>query len=137
MSMDVLVDSFPLQLRDGSVEIVEEVTPEHAKPGERWLTVRLILFDYSGSITDIKEQWVRIARDAQALEHEERVRNCLAAHRELLGQLFEMRHEDLPTLLPSELLFFDELLALERAFTVDDFARALLAKSRLGLLVRR
>ena len=47
------------------------------------------------------------------------------------------RHPDIPTLLPSELLFFDELLALERAFTVDDFGKALLAHKRLGLLLRR
>jgi hypothetical protein len=133
--MDVLVELFPLQLRDASIEIVEELTPAHAKPGERWLTVRLINYDYTG-ITDIKEQWVRIAGNAEALANEDRVRNCFAAHDELLRELFEMRHQDLPTLLPAELLFFDELLALDRAVTVDDFARALLAQKRLGLLLR-
>jgi hypothetical protein len=136
--MIALVDSFPLQLGGAVLEIAEpDSNPHCAKPGECWATVRLIRFDSDGSISDIVEQPVCIARASAMLDNHERVRNCVAAHGELLCELFEHNRECALTLMPHNLLFIHELLALERAFTVDDFVRALLAKKRLGSLISR
>jgi hypothetical protein len=137
--VNALLEAFPLQLRGVEIDLVDpehDAPPPRAKPGERWLTIRVIRYDHEGLISDIMEQSVCVARTPEVLEHAERVRNCMAAHRELLGDLFEKRREE-AMLLPMELLYIGELLALERAFSVDDFARALLAKKRLGSLLRR
>jgi hypothetical protein len=122
--MIVLAESFPLQLPGAELEILEcEAVPAAAKSGEVWATVRLIRYDYSGSITDILEQPVCIAR--------------VAAHHQLLREVFERNRKATESLMPGELVFFHELLALTKAFTIEDFTRALLAKKRLGLLAGR
>jgi len=131
--MNTWAESFPLQLPGVVLELIDDVVvPPAAKPGEHWRTVRLIRFDLDGSITDIMEQPIRIARASAMLEDAERVRHCVDAHRQVLAELFERHRERTLGLVPAELLFFDQLLALARASTVDDFARALLAKARLG-----
>ena len=88
-------------------------------------------------ITDIVEQPVCMARSPDVLAQHERVRNCVEAHRQVLAELFGQRLDELGVLLPLDLLYIDELLALERPFSVDDFGRALVAKKRLGRFLRR
>ena len=135
--MSTWTDSFPLQLPSATFELVEGRTiPTWAKPGEHWVTVRMIRFERDGLVADIVEQPICIARAPAMLEDAERVSHCVTAHREVLTEAFEHHRERTLGLVPSELLFFDQLLALARASTVDDFARALLAKKRLGSLVR-
>lgn len=95
------------------------------------LTLRLIEFHVGTdghSVSCVKEQqcWLPV-RDA--IGSAERFMAFLQAQAQVLSHA--LCHEDVPEMMPHD-LWFGDVLTLKRAHDVDDFARALSVKSRLG-----
>ena len=94
------------------------------------VVVTLRLFTYEdGAVRDIKEQQVVFAPSATPLD---RFTAYAQAWSAALARVFFARDRAaFDTVMPHDLVF-TSVLALKKAHTVDDFARALAQKSRLG-----
>lgn len=137
--LDPFRDHFPLALGRVQIDLVDAPAEiRDPKPDEIWAPIRVIEFDFDGSITNILEQSLRLALHPAMLANAERVGHCVAAHVEILSELFaKPRAFDNGAPLPSDLLFLDELLALRTASSREQFVAALRAKKRLGKRLER
>ncbi len=139
--LDSLRDHFPLHLGRVQIDLVEaqidlvEAQPliDDPKPDEIWAALRVIQFDPDGMIRDIREQSLRLAPHPNVLADAERVGECVAAHVEVLRELFgrpDASEHDVG--MPCDLIWIDELLRLRKAVTREQFGEALRAQKRLG-----
>ncbi len=99
---------------------------------EIWASVRVIEFDPDGSIRSIVEQPIRLAMHFNLLADAERVAACMAAHVEVLTEMFA--EPDPPDVynFPGDLMFVSELLLLRKSNSREQFSKALRAGTRLG-----
>ncbi|MFT3698711.1 MAG: hypothetical protein QM831_36530 [Kofleriaceae bacterium] len=123
---NVLQQWFPMKSRDEkvSLEYVEVSWPDHPR-----LVVRLVIWDeHEGrqSIRDVKEQelWGGPIADSTL----KRLVNYLEAMQQVMKDLTAEKAE---VLMPHDLVIFTGL-KLSTAHSVEDFVKALRAKSRLG-----
>jgi hypothetical protein len=132
--LDPFRDHFPLQLGRVQIDLVDAPAEiRESKPDEIWAPVRVIEFDVDGSVRDIIEQSLRLAPHPNMIADAERVGLCIAAHVEVLTELFARPNAfDHGAAMPSELLFFDQLLAQRTTSSREQFVAALRAKRRLG-----
>ena len=132
--LDSLRDHFPLHLGRVQIDLVEAPPELHdPKPDEIWAALRVIQFDPDGMIRDIREQSLRLAPHPNVLADAERVGECVAAHVEVLRELFgrpDASEHDVG--MPCDLIWIDELLRLRKAVTREQFGEALRAQKRLG-----
>ncbi|MFV8749587.1 hypothetical protein ACNOYE_03425 [Nannocystaceae bacterium ST9] len=132
--LEPLRDHFPI--RAGRLELAlvadRPVEWHEVRPDEIWATIQSIEFDAEGMVRNIWEQPVRLAPHPNLLADGERVGHCVAAHVELLTEVAADPHAFDHGALPRDLLFVDQLLALRKANTREDFVAALRAHKRLG-----
>lgn len=124
-------------LRFPGVEIVL-IDDDADAPGDDdtvWAKVQVIAFETDGSIRDIIEQSVRIAPHPNLLADRERVAACIAAHVEVLGEVFARPRRNDWSWMPTHILHINGLLRLRKAASHEQFAAALRAHKRLGELL--
>jgi hypothetical protein len=100
-----------------------------------WAKVQVIAFETDGSIRDIIEQSVRLAPHPNLLADRERVAACMAAHVEVLGEVFARPRRNDWSWMPTDILHVDGLLRLRKAASREQFVAALRAHKRLGQLL--
>jgi hypothetical protein len=131
--LEPLWELFPLKLGSVEIDLVDErAEAHHANPDEIWAPVRVIRYEPNGWVRDILQQDVRLAPHPNLLVDRERVQQCIAAHVEVLTEVFARPRGEYDNDSPAELLFIDELLVLRKASTREQFAAALRARKRLG-----
>lgn len=125
----------PLKVQTSTVDLAWNFLEPREEAGELVGSTRLIFWEvtrYGRTISNIKEQehrWWPRGTPARKLNL---IRSAL---QQVLG---ELRSNEVEALMPADLArYVQQLLKLKTAHTVDDYAKALRAKSRLGRLLEK